>query len=229
MRTSDVIVVCAADPRHFNRLVDWRARTNILYGARKLLLHRPLNFDSITRTLRQIHRDSEECLVDGWEIPADGPNEGREVRRCRNLVLKFASRTHSPVVSLLPPASGVWDLSALNTVCRLSSEFQDLKFIVLRSQDIFQMLTARYSYNASETIRSFMLSPNIYYCLEKLTVTVASGVDSTHTLWGQPYSPTARSFGGRSTRGRDYGFLGLNAAAVYSLHPHHYRTSLSEA
>jgi hypothetical protein len=225
-RSTDVFILCAASPRHIDSLLDARGRTNTLYGLRKLLVHRPLNFNSLTRTLEQIHSDSEGCLVDGWEISTDSANQSRELTRCIGLTLNLISRTHSPVISLVPPASGVWDVSALATVSGLSSVFPDLKFVMLRGQELFQMSPGQCSVNLADAMRTAVLSANVYFPSGAPGLNVAWGINSSRILYGHSYLDNRRSvFTGPSRSSGDLGYLGLNAASIYSLRPSHYRAA----
>lgn len=220
--STDVAILHSADIRHFNALLDGCVRINSLNGLRKFLLHRPLDFNALSRTLEQVHCDSERCRVDGWQISTEYLNPTREFKRCIPLTLKLVSRTHSPVVSIAATLSTPWNLESLASVYHSSGEFRDVRFVMLGFQDVLQASPLRYSTRFADTIRSVVLSPNVYFVLQEPKLNAGWEIDPSRTMCGS----TVQSDGllwNDSGYCKERGYLGLNAASIYSLNPDHYR------
>jgi len=237
--SSDAIVLCGLDDRCFEATVECRAEMNAASGIRKLLIHRPLTSTSISRTLEQIHRDSELFLVDGWDLCMEHASDGEHGRRRLQLALELISRTSLKAIGILLPKRKCCELSAAETISSLASEFLEISFVLLlRSTEPF-VSQASEGTKLGESWRRILGQPNVYIRSEILPgafnrhAVLGGFVGSHRVIWGKSHGGRNVSVGDiRMTlsklcmsQERISAYLGLNAARVYSLCPEHYRNS----
>lgn len=219
--SSQVIILCLAAAHRFSTLIDERARVNGHYSLRRLLIHRPLDFGSINRTLDQIHCDSEDFIVDGWELSADKFDSERQLGRALDLALNLISRTRSPVVSLVPAALSSWRVRDLTTVARVSNRYKGIKFVFFGLESLVGTCPAEDFAFFRNTMRSLTQNLNIYFPLEGRGLGTTWGIDSARTLRGQTYSRIGRRLSD-CAGASECGYLGINAANLYTLHTNNY-------
>jgi hypothetical protein len=237
-RSADAIVLCGLDNRQFDAIVECRAEINAASGVRKLLIHRPLTSTSISRTLEQIHRDSELFLVDGWDLCMEHAPEGERGSRGLQLSLELISRTPLMAVGMLLPERKPCDWAAVETISSFVSGFSEISFVLLpRSIEVFVSQVSERT-KLGELWRNILARTNVYVRSEILPIKfngfhVDSFIGSHRIIWGRSHPDQNVSIGSIRmafsklcmNRGQSGAYLGLNAARVYSLCPQHYRNT----
>src|SRR5262249_52909845 len=112
-RIFDAIVVNNLNDNCMEGLLEHRSRINKNSGIRRLLIHRPLKATSLSRTLEQIHRDSEDFRVDGWDLYMDETFAEPVVARTVRLALELISRTPLRTIGVLIAKSRLCGLSPM--------------------------------------------------------------------------------------------------------------------
>jgi hypothetical protein len=230
----DAIALCGYESPYLKNVIRLREQVNSLHGVRKILVHRPLSFENANYTLEQIHEDSESRTVDGWQFRGDQV-DGRRAFRVATSALTLATRTATRAVCILSPTTGVWDHRILRTILALASSFPDLHFVLAPGDSrAYSNLISKLICPATKDSRE-LGSPNIYLRVEPHWLLGAAGITSVgnigedRLIWGNTYRGGSllrfriASRIALGTLGRSYSSSrGLNAAAVYSLYPHHY-------
>jgi len=228
----DAIVVSGLEDNWFQDMVECRSRINAASGVRRLLVHRPLNVTSVSRTLDQIHHDSETFCVDGWDLHIEDASGGQLVRRRFQLALDLISRTPLRTIGILVPEHRLTGPSSIEMLSAFVSEFSEISFVILRkSTDEFVSECTK----LGDLWGTVLMRPNVYVRSEISQVLsnglMGSGVSrSRRILWGKSHADqslcladirmAASKFRMDGEQRRAY--FGLNAVRVYSLCPNHY-------
>jgi hypothetical protein len=239
--SQDVVVVCGANQRYSETLIKWRIAINQEHKVRRMLIHRPLTFNPISRTLERIHQDSERLLVDGWEFPIDSLSQGEQCEGTVRLAMELASRTHIKAVCLLPPSTGSWSAENIQKTVSLAKEFQDINFLIVGpGKNVSGWFWEPYSDEKLSIIQSSMECPNIYIRVEMSSITSLADLIPVEVrrhrrvVLGQSYTnvrsvvPSLRErVSAALLNQRLTGKVsGSNAASIYSLQQRHYRPVL---
>jgi hypothetical protein len=232
----DAIVVSDLDDNWLQEMVECRSRINAVSGIRRLLVHRPLNATSVSKTLEQIHRDSEMFRVDGWDLYIEDASKGQHVRRRLELALELISRTPLRTIGIVLPEHRLCGLSGIEALSDFVLGFSEISFVILRkSNDEFVSKSSECA-RLEDLWSTILMRPNVYVRSEISQIMSTSlkglGVSgSQRVIWGRSrvdhsFCPadirTAVSklcMNGEQRRR----YFGLNAARVYSLCVNHYQ------